>query len=84
MKVYTYSQARQNLSEVLNRARSEDVFVRRRGGEVFRIEPKKQEGSPLEVPGVKTKARTADILKALREVRARQGERLTARRRSRG
>ena len=71
MKVYTYSQARQNLSKILNRARSEEVFIRRRGGEVFRIEPKTQEGSPFDVPGVKTKAKTADILKAVREVRER-------------
>jgi len=37
MKVYTYSQARQNLSEVLNRSKGEEVLIRRRGGEVFRI-----------------------------------------------
>lgn len=29
MKVYTYSQARQNLSEVLTRSRSEKVLIRR-------------------------------------------------------
>lgn len=71
MKTYTYSQARQNLSAVLNRARTEEVYIRRRGGEVFRIAPKRPKGSPFDVPGVKTKARTADILEAVREVRQR-------------
>lgn len=73
MKVYTYSQARQNLSEVLNRSKSEKVLIRRRGGEVFAVVPEVTGGSPLDVPGVKTKAKTSDILAAVREVRTRQG-----------
>ncbi len=72
MKVYTYSQARQNLSEVLNQSKSEDVLIRRRGGEVFRISPQPREGSPFDVKGVRTKAKTQDILSAVREVRRRQ------------
>jgi prevent-host-death family protein len=71
MKVYTYSQARQNLSEVLNRSKSEEVLIRRRGGEVFRIAPQQRGGSPFDVKGVKTKATTKDILSAIREVRQR-------------
>ena len=71
MKVYTYSQARQNLSEVLNRSKSEEVLIRRRGGEVFRVAPQPQEGSPFDVEGVRTKAKTEDILCAIREVRER-------------
>jgi prevent-host-death family protein len=72
MKVYTYSQARENLSEVLNRAKEEEVLIRRRGGEVFRVVPQSPGGSPFDVPGVKTKAKTSDILDAIREVRSRQ------------
>jgi len=71
MKVYTYSQARQNLSKLLNEAKSEDVLVRRRGGGVFRISPESQSGSPLEVEGVQTRATTDDILRAVRDVRER-------------
>lgn len=71
MKVYTYSQARQNLSKVLNESKSEDVVIRRRGGEVFRISPHRPEGSPFDVPGLKTKAKTTDILHAVRDVRER-------------
>jgi prevent-host-death family protein len=71
MKVYTYSQARQNLSEVLSRSKSEEVLIRRRGGEVFRIAPHQRGGSPFDVKGITTKARTEDILSAIREVRQR-------------
>ena len=69
MKVYTYSQARQNLSEVLSRSKTEEVLIRRRGGEVFRVSPQPRKGSPFDVPGIKTKADMNDILQAVREVR---------------
>jgi prevent-host-death family protein len=71
MKVYTYSEARQNLSKVLSESKSEDVLIRRRGGESFRISPESPKGSPFDVEGVKTKATTNDILRAVREVRDR-------------
>ena len=71
MKVYTYSQARQNLSEVLNRSKSEEVLIRRRGGEVFRVSPKPTEGSPLDVEPLRTRVTAEDILSAVREVRER-------------
>jgi len=32
MKVYTFSQARQNLADVLNQSKGEGVLIRRRGG----------------------------------------------------
>ena len=69
MKVYSYSQARQRLTEVLNRSRSESVVIRRRGGESFRVSPQLPKGSPLDVRGVATDATTADIVRAVREVR---------------
>lgn len=71
MKVYTYSQARQNLSKVLNECKSQDVLIQRRGGEVFRVSPETTEGSPFDVEGIKTKATTADILHAVKEIRQR-------------
>ena len=73
MKVYSYSQARQRLTEVLNRARSETVVIRRRGGEAFRICPELPEGSPLDVSGVRTATTTADIVRVIRDVRRRGG-----------
>lgn len=37
MKVYTYSEARQRFTEVLNIAREEEVIIKRRDGETFTI-----------------------------------------------
>jgi prevent-host-death family protein len=71
MKVYTYSQARQNLSEVLNRSKVEPVIIRRRGGETFVVAPDARRKSPLDIPGVASDATTADILAAIHEVRSR-------------
>lgn len=71
MKVYTYSQARQHLSEVLDMARNEEVLIRRRGGDTFSLSYKSKSRSPFDVPGIKTRASTEDILDAVRESRAR-------------
>ena len=74
MKVYTYSEARQRLSDVLNIARTEEVVIKRRGGETFSIVFKKSTKSPFDVPGTKTKATTKDILEAVKESRERFAE----------
>ena len=71
MKVYTYSEARQRLADVLNIARSEEVIIKRRGGETFSIIYRKSKKSPFDVPGIQTKATTKDILAAVRESRER-------------
>ena len=70
MKVFTYSEARQRLSEVLNMARTEEVMIRRRGGESFSIIYRKSPKSPFDVPGINTRATTQDILDAVKESRA--------------
>jgi prevent-host-death family protein len=74
MKVYTYSEARQRLADVLNIARTEEVVIKRRGGEIFSIIFRKSTKSPFDVPGMKTKATTKDILAAVRESRERFAE----------
>lgn len=71
MKVYTYSEARQQLSKVLDIARKEEVIIKRRGGEIFSLVFKKTPKSPFDIPGVKTSATTNDILDAIRESRTR-------------
>jgi prevent-host-death family protein len=71
MKVYTYSEARQRFSEVLNIARTEEVIIKRRGGESFSIIYKKSPKSPFDIPGIKTRATTKDILDAIKESRSR-------------
>lgn len=69
MKVYTYSEARQRFAEVLSIARKEEVIIKRRGGETFSIIFKKTPKSPFDIPGVKTKATTNDILEAIKDSR---------------
>jgi hypothetical protein len=69
MKVYTYSEARKRLAEVLNIARNEEVIIKRRGGEKFSINYRRSVESPFDVPGINTKATTKDILDAVKESR---------------
>lgn len=69
MKVYTYSEARQRLAELLDQARDEDVVIERRGGERFVLRYSAPAGSPLDIPGVRTRATTTDILTAVCESR---------------
>ena len=70
MKVFTYSEARQNLSKLLNIALHEEVEIRRKDGTIFSLTSKKNKTkSPFDVPGIKTKATTQDILDAVRESR---------------
>jgi len=71
MKVFTYSEARQNLSELLNTAKNEEVEIRRRDGSIFSIVPKiNKRKSPFDVISIKTQATTKDILDAIKESRA--------------
>jgi hypothetical protein len=74
MKVYTYSEARQKFSMILDIARSEDVIIKRRGGETFKVIFNKLPKSPFDVAGIKTKATTKDILNAVRESRSGRAE----------
>ena len=74
MKVFTYSQARQALASVLDTARKEEVLITRRGGDTFSVTYKASSQSPFDVPGIKTRATTRDILEAIRESRSRGGE----------
>jgi len=70
MKSYTYSEARQNLSQLLNIAQQEEIEIRRRDGAIFSLKSKKQvTKSPFDVPGIKTTATTKDILAAVNESR---------------
>ena len=63
MKVYTYSEARQKLSDVLDIARFEKVIIKRQGWETFTLVFKKSPESP-----------TQDIIDAVRESRSRVTE----------
>lgn len=69
MKAYQYSEARKRFSEVLDTAKTEEVLIKRRGGETFSLVFRKTSQSPFDIPGITTKATTADILDAIRESR---------------
>ena len=70
MKVYSYSEARQQFAEVLNRARREgEVEIRRRDGQVFVVRPAASAGSQLDVPGVSTDLSGDEIVGLVRESR---------------
>lgn len=72
MKVFTYSEARQNLSKLLVLAQKEEVGILCKDGSVFVLRSKRNESkSPFDVPGVKSTATTSDILDAIRDSRDR-------------
>jgi len=72
MRVYTYSEARQNLADLLDQAGDEgEVRIRRRDGSEYVIRPRQREGSPLNVPAVSTGVSAEEIVTAVREGRER-------------
>jgi antitoxin (DNA-binding transcriptional repressor) of toxin-antitoxin stability system len=71
MTVYTYSEARQHLAEILDKARKEGaVQIRRRDGSTFQITPVEQNTSPLDVGYVDIVLTREDVVHAVRESRA--------------
>ena len=76
MKVFNYSEARQNFATVLNSALEEDVIIARKDGTRFKLasirENKKKCKSPLEnIKVIKANVTMGDILDAIREGRER-------------
>ena len=72
MEVYTYSEARQKLARVLDEAESTGkVLIRRRDGRTYALVPERMAASPLEVPSVKAKLSTQEIVTLVRRERRR-------------
>jgi hypothetical protein len=72
VRVYTFSEARQNFASVLERARREgEVKIKRRDGQVFLLQPETLSRSPLDVPVVKADFSTEEIVNIVRKMRAR-------------
>lgn len=70
MNVYTYSEARQKLSSVLDSAsRSGKVLIRRKDGSIFSLSLESSEQSPLDVKGISTDISTKEIVSFVRESR---------------
>lgn len=68
--VYTYTEARQNLASLLDKAADEgEVRVKRRDGQVFVIRPERTTTSPLDVKGIDLDLSTDEILQFIAESR---------------
>ena len=72
MKIYTYSQAREKLADILEESKTEEVIIRRRKGDMFSITPKGPiRCSPFDVAGLRKNISREEILAAIRESRER-------------
>ena len=72
MQVYTYSEARQKLSAVLDRAESSgSVMIRRKDGRTFTLQPLKSKVSPLDVPSIRANMSTDELVDLVRDERSR-------------
>lgn len=70
MKEFTYSEARQQLAALLERARRDGaVRIRRRDGQVFVLKPDSRDGSPLDVPSLNLGLTRSEIVSAVHEGR---------------
>ena len=72
MKLYTYSDARQQLAAVLDTASREGkVLIRKRDGSLFALVPELKVKSPFDVEGIPTDFKTSEIIATIREERGR-------------
>ena len=72
MKLYTYSDARQQFSKVLETASREGkVLIRRRDGSLFSLVPEQILTSPFDIDGISTEVTTQEIVSTLRNERKR-------------
>ena len=71
MTVYTYSEARQKLASLLDKARAEgEVLIRRKDGQIFSMRPEKSKKSPLSVKGIRPFITTKELVDVIREQRS--------------
>lgn len=72
MKVYTYSQAREKLSLILDQSKIDEVVIKRRKGDLFTIIPKTPVGkSPFEVESLGKNIPKKEIIDIIRQSRER-------------
>lgn len=68
--VYTYSEARQNLASLLEKAiREGEVRVKRKDGQIFVIIPETTDNSPLDIEGIDLDLSKEEILTFIHEGR---------------
>ena len=67
MKEYTYSEARERFSSVLDEAKRKGaVRIRRRDGQVFVLSPERSSKSPLDVAGINLNLGRDEIVQLIR------------------
>lgn len=72
MQVFTYSEARQKLASVLDKAETTGkVIIRRRDGRSFALVPQQTKASPLDVPSINAKISTREIVALVKTERGR-------------
>jgi antitoxin Phd len=72
MRTYTYSEARQKLVSVLKQAEhTGKVLIRRKDGRTFALIPEEDISSPLDVPTIKAKVSSREIVDIIRDGRER-------------
>ncbi len=72
MRVYTYSEARRKLADLLKQASEKgEVRIRRKDGSEYVVRPRRSEGSPLDVPPVEAGVSAEEIVSAVRKSRER-------------
>jgi hypothetical protein len=70
MNVYTYTEARQNLATLLDKAlREGEVLIKRRDGQVFVVRPQPRPKSLLDVDGVDLNLTASEIVAFVHEGR---------------
>lgn len=73
MQVYTYSEARQKLAMVLEKAEATGkVLIRRKDRRTFSLVPERSALSPLDVSTIKARITSQEIVVSIREGRERQ------------
>jgi len=72
MKKYTFSEARKNLADLLEKAKKgEKILITRKDGSIFEIKALKTKRSPLDVKGININITKKEIVDLIKEVRKR-------------
>lgn len=72
MDVYTYSEARQNFTTVLDKAEATGkVLIRRKDGRTYALVPERPAASPLDVASIQAEVSTREIVTLIRDRRRR-------------
>ena len=73
MRIYTYSEARQKCSSVLETAESTGkVIIRRKDGRSFALTPEGTGRSPLDVPSIHADVLTKELVEIVRKDRGKR------------